>query len=489
MDARLLGIAEAIARSPDYKVVFALDENSASIDVGCFEKIVSSRDKLRSIGLYADLDDVFWRCGDYPLYLARDAYPEHAFIWQFEYDVVINSVDPAAFLGRIDALSDADFMASHLRRPEDWWRFRHAVADRYPDVWRCYFPIVRLSGAALEFLHCRRVEDTLRHRSLPDGVASEWPNDEAFVATELMNNGYACADLNEVMPCYTDDTLWYSVLKHPTEITVADEMIYHAVRTGNEYARLIDPGTWINPLPSPAGYWSMAAEDTLPDTLQRALGELLRRHLERRGDDPLALFATGSPLSALLVVSDRDPLAAAAILHALANERMSFTLAWARRRREVFGRAALKPLDNLALAMPAWQSSTSPWSCRSGRNGDAAGGNDGQLNIEYGFHTDAANQSFWAVDLLNIYRIAEVLIFNRSSYYHRLEGFLILVSLDGFSWEIVHRNDKEADPVGPRADDDPIRVNLNQFGRFVRVQLPCDESLHLREVEVYGALV
>ena len=50
------------------------------------------------------------------------------------------------------------------------------MAGRYEQVWRCYYPLVRLSGRAIDFLRAKRADDTARVRALPAG--EQFPRDE-----------------------------------------------------------------------------------------------------------------------------------------------------------------------------------------------------------------------------------------------------------------------------------------------------------------------
>jgi hypothetical protein len=92
------------------------------------------------------------------------------------------------------------------------------------------FPVVRLSGEAIDRLMAAR-QDASRSMAL----RFEWPNDEAFVATEAMALGLACKDLNACgRMVYTDASMSYhqpidgAALAH----TPMDGLLYHPVLYG-----------------------------------------------------------------------------------------------------------------------------------------------------------------------------------------------------------------------------------------------------------------
>jgi hypothetical protein len=104
------------------------------------------------------------------------------------------------------------------------------MADRYAQVYGCIFPITRLSGRAIDHLFAAR---RAARQPPSDEAFAAWPNDEVFVATELMNHDFACADFNGVRPgSYTEHGL-RTGLPHDREDLLSrppDGLIYHPVR-------------------------------------------------------------------------------------------------------------------------------------------------------------------------------------------------------------------------------------------------------------------
>ncbi|MGQ9770904.1 MAG: HzsA-related protein [Thermogutta sp.] len=116
---------------------------------------------------------------------------------------------------------------------------------------------------------------------------------------------------------------------------------------------------------------------------------------------------------------------------------------------------------------------------------DARGGCDGVKNGQWGFHTEREPQPWWQVDLGDQYHITKILIFNRcDTVAPRANRLQVLLSADGESWTKVYEHDGTV--FYGHTDGKPLAVQLSELpARFVRVQLPETDYLHLDEVEVY----
>lgn len=140
------------------------------------------------------------------------------------------------------------------------------------------------------------------------------------------------------------------------------------------------------------------------------------------------------------------------------------------------------PSRNLALHKPAKQSSLSEWS----KPNDALGAVKGTTNGSFGFHTDKEVNPWWQVDLLDVYKLIEVRVYNRiNARPERSRTLTILLSLDGNDWKLVYANNNNVILGG--IDTQPLIVSLDSIAaRYVRLQLAEENYLHLDEVEVYG---
>ena len=120
---------------------------------------------------------------------------------------------------------------------------------------------------------------------------------------------------------------------------------------------------------------------------------------------------------------------------------------------------------------------------------DAVGGCDGVKDGKnvgyYGFHTDRQDKPWWQVDLGAGLKLDRTVIYNGSTPEDakRALGLCVLVSKDAQQWTEVYRHDRSMF-CGPQQ---PLTVPLRGVeARYVRVQLPYVEYLHLDEIEVYA---
>jgi hypothetical protein len=127
------------------------------------------------------------------------------------------------------------------------------------------------------------------------------------------------------------------------------------------------------------------------------------------------------------------------------------------------------------------QTTSEPVSSRD----DAAGAVDGLKNGRWGFHTGQAQEPWWQVDLGQSQPLARVVIWNRCEAAERAARLRLRLSDDGATWRTAYEHDGRV--FLGFSDNKPLEIRLtNQTARFVRVQLPGSEFLHLEEVEVFG---
>jgi len=117
---------------------------------------------------------------------------------------------------------------------------------------------------------------------------------------------------------------------------------------------------------------------------------------------------------------------------------------------------------------------------------DAAGGCDGVKNGEWGFHTGYSDNPWWQVDLGKVQPINRVVIWNRcDASQHLAQHLMIKLSDKSKNFRKVYQHN--GDVFLGYTDNKPLVVELkDQRGRFVRIQLPGINYLHLDEVEVFG---
>lgn len=116
---------------------------------------------------------------------------------------------------------------------------------------------------------------------------------------------------------------------------------------------------------------------------------------------------------------------------------------------------------------------------------DAPGGCDGVKDGGTGFHTQQEDQPWWQVDLGKSLPLDHALLYNREDCASRNNVLMLLLSDDAEHWRKVWQNDGTL--FHGAKDGKPMRVTLSgQSARYVRLQLPGREFLHLDEVEVFG---
>lgn len=150
---------------------------------------------LRAHGLRVVVD-WGWRCGDYFLYRAREAFPNHDRYWMIEPDVLFTG-PVGDFFAEAAALPAAVLGASIARLDP-----RHRFAQGMPAItlYRSIFAMTRFSGPALDRLADRR------RASAADRIAPRFfPNDEIFCFSHAMAMpDLPCTSLDAAMPGWVD---------------------------------------------------------------------------------------------------------------------------------------------------------------------------------------------------------------------------------------------------------------------------------------------
>lgn len=144
---------------------------------------------------------------------------------------------------------------------------------------------------------------------------------------------------------------------------------------------------------------------------------------------------------------------------------------------------ALEGGINLALDRPARQSSVWQDDARFANAGRAV---NGRPDGSFAFHTEKEQGPWWEVDLLEEQPIDQVAVYNRMDGARaRAFNFLLKIAGEDRVFTTVHRQNGRA--FGG-ADGDPARINTpGRKARFVRIELPGIEHLHLDQVEVLAA--
>ncbi|BDU58227.1 hypothetical protein LMORI2_12090 [Limnohabitans sp. MORI2] len=145
----------------------------------------------------------------------------------------------------------------------------------------------------------------------------------------------------------------------------------------------------------------------------------------------------------------------------------------------------LSGMENLALNAHASQSSLSPHSTADG----AGGGCNGNITGGFGFHTDKQFNPWWMLDFEKIINVSLVVIYNRmDAASERANSLRLFVSDDGEKWFQIYNN-KGKGLVGGLFNNshNPLVIPFpSGFSlRFIKIDLPGEQILHLDEIQVF----
>ncbi|GJD78046.1 hypothetical protein [Methylobacterium gregans] len=242
--------------SSDRDVLIAADETRTPWPDGLGRKVSLTRETIESLGLPFE-SSYLWMLGDYALYGCRNAVPNFDFYWLIEQDVAIRYTEALEFFKIFDGAQE-DLIAPELGRVDrSWWTWTETMEPFVGRTWRCFFPVTRLSGRAIDYLFHRRKSVFSHIAATRDktGTVLRIPNDEAFVASELCEAGFLCRDINDFNErIYCTDTFRF---RRPfpagfLDVMAADRRIYHPV-LGNDcfLSALIERFTFLSSKPDP----------------------------------------------------------------------------------------------------------------------------------------------------------------------------------------------------------------------------------------------
>ena len=198
-------MARRLAQASGCPVALVADARSGAIAGADPDVIALSSTACRALGLFCP-PDFAWRCGDYGYYLARRRYPQAQRFWLIETDVGFFGGEASDFFAFFaERAREVDLLAATLRPADHSWYWMQFARARDARAYRCLFPITRLSARAIEAALARRVAQGRRL-----GRRWLWPNDEALVATTLMNGDFLCRDFNDFgARFYNDESFFF----------------------------------------------------------------------------------------------------------------------------------------------------------------------------------------------------------------------------------------------------------------------------------------
>lgn len=481
---QLISLARRLSENTEFSIIFAINTESQFPGVEGFDVITVNQKKIEDLGL-SHVNGIFWRCGDYFLYVVQNEMPDFDYYWLMEDDVLINHAEPDALLAHIDTASDADFLSSYMREAEDYWDWQAFMRPYADKVYRSFFPLIRLSGRALTFLHAERQRALAIALTDKGFDGAHWPNDESFTATVLANSPYfTTQDFNDIIHVYDEQGFYSGIIMHPMEIGPVDGLIYHPVRRGDHYIEAVAIRRSHPKLQFLIDRMGEEWSDKTP-RLDEAFHQCFLSIFSKLSDTP-ENFANYAIIR--LSNFNRVAIACQGLITCLASLRMYRSLDYLRENRHDPQYIDHFLLDNIALGKPAWQSSTCYWSHMSSPRLDAEGGNNGLTKIDYGFHTDQEESPWWSVDLLQNCAVRNVTVYNRTIYSERIGRFLVESSNDGANWNIVHEMDLSDPDHAHRNIKILIDFNDTVVARYLRVRSMQTGVLHAREIAVFGAV-
>lgn len=394
--------------------------------------------------------NLFWYNTDYQLYHFIDLHPEFDYIVTSEYDCFVNFD-----IGRVIETMHSEELefVGHLIPTEgqrwDWVYYARPYYAKEIDISGRLLCFAIFGRSLALRLQIERRNQTLAAK---DGlIFSEagsnfvWPNNEAFVGTEIARSHVREAPLSAFVDVSHYE--WSPPYYEPIIDTIlSDNCIIHPVLTGSRYIRSIVKCRW------------KIQDVYTPDTYLYGLMQT------RPIDEVTELFFP-------YFLNEKD-YASIRALQTYAGQRGNFDPA-------VF---------NILKGKPATQSSTCKWSLSQIPAVDAARAVSGRLDHPDGFHTDQEDAPWWCVDLEYPMPVCLIRIFNRLAYRERANSLSAQVSLDTLHWREIYSHAGEEAFGG--IDGNPLIIKLDDRDspreiRFIRLQINGPEVFHLQQVEAY----
>ena len=173
--------------------------------------------------------EIMWYNCDYRFYYVRKIFPGYDCYWQFEYDIFCNGDSYQPFFDTY-AKHTEDLLSTHYRAEQmnGNWPWSKNVDWNYKDmpIYGSLFPIVRLTGRAVDFLYGQRLKQEELFENMSGSKNDAWPFCELFVPTELVNNGFTAASMEEKQITWNNeyDLNEVRLFEHP------DNLLYHPVK-------------------------------------------------------------------------------------------------------------------------------------------------------------------------------------------------------------------------------------------------------------------
>lgn len=178
---------------PGKDIVVCADESKGFVDTGTYPKVRMGLKSIDRLGLYRHPKSSVY-CGDYFYYHVLQKYPDYDYYWMLEPDVYFDFHSVNDFFSSF-INNEYDYLAMHFGKRDEKWPQYKKISAYFPRAYGGAFFLTRISRKALNFIFLAR-KNISQDMSLE--CADEWPSDESFVASSLMNSGFQCGDFNHV---------------------------------------------------------------------------------------------------------------------------------------------------------------------------------------------------------------------------------------------------------------------------------------------------
>ena len=175
--------------------------------------------------------EIMWYNSDFRFYYFRKYFPDYEYYWQFEYDIFCNGDSYQSFFDKYsNRTEDALLLEFRTEAHNGPWAWSNNIDWIYKqtNIYGSFFPIVKLTGKAIDFLYQQR----LKHKYLYNSIYKKkndnnflWIFCECFVPTELINNGFTIYRMVE-----NNITLNEIDLTTDRLFEIPDNKLYHPVK-------------------------------------------------------------------------------------------------------------------------------------------------------------------------------------------------------------------------------------------------------------------
>lgn len=220
---------------PGAEAVFVSDQRRGPQEFpDGLDVIAITDEKLDSLGLFHQRDNVGWACGDYCYYAALERQWDS--LWLVEPDVGFFG-DAGDIITKAHS-SNADLIGVRIGdRDDDWaWHSRLKRVSNFTETKGVFFPLTRVSRKlAMKALDARQAMTA----NLLADPRSRVPNDESVVATVAITAKMKTLDLKTLNPHAFEKFHWRPPLRWADIEATGETLIAHPVFEDEGYAKKV----------------------------------------------------------------------------------------------------------------------------------------------------------------------------------------------------------------------------------------------------------